>query len=312
MFERYTEEARYCIFWARAAALMEESDSITPIHLLAGIQKERPGVFRQLKLDKAKMNLPVLSEKALRKVHQQERPREIQLDETAKRALKVAAETAEKLGGEKVSPLHMLEAVLRSDATLRKRLEKAGVTGSHVKLALEKHRAADFKRAPSMRSGMGYDLHRLAEKRKLIIGGIEIPFEKGAVAHSDGDVLIHAICDALLGAAGLGDIGTHFPDSEVAGHLESRFSPAGAAGPRAAPLQDSPYRCRCDYRTSEARPSFRGHARRFGKSPAHQPVANQPQSENKRGRRRRWPRRSHCRAGDRHPRGLNIPSFHIR
>ena len=66
----------------------------------------------------------------------------------------------------------------------------------------------------SARCGIGYDLHRLAEGHKLIVGGIEIPFEKGPVGHSDGDVLAHALCDALLGAAGLGDIGTHFPDTD--------------------------------------------------------------------------------------------------
>lgn len=64
------------------------------------------------------------------------------------------------------------------------------------------------------RSGIGYDLHRLAEGRKLIVGGIEVPFDKGPVGHSDGDVLAHAICDALLGAAGAGDIGTLFPDTD--------------------------------------------------------------------------------------------------
>jgi 2-C-methyl-D-erythritol 2,4-cyclodiphosphate synthase len=64
------------------------------------------------------------------------------------------------------------------------------------------------------RTGVGYDLHRLAEGRKLIIGGIELPFEKGPVGHSDGDVLSHCICDALLGAGGLGDIGSHFPDTD--------------------------------------------------------------------------------------------------
>jgi len=64
------------------------------------------------------------------------------------------------------------------------------------------------------RSGIGYDLHRLAEGRKLIIGGIEVPFDKGSVGHSDGDVLSHALCDALLGAAALGDIGAHFPDTD--------------------------------------------------------------------------------------------------
>lgn len=66
----------------------------------------------------------------------------------------------------------------------------------------------------SVRCGIGYDLHRLAEGRKLIIGGIEVPFDKGPIGHSDGDVVAHALCDALLGAAGLGDIGTHFPDTD--------------------------------------------------------------------------------------------------
>jgi len=63
------------------------------------------------------------------------------------------------------------------------------------------------------RIGFGYDVHQLAEGRKFIVGGMEIPHHKGPVAHSDGDVLIHAVCDALLGAAGLGDIGKHFPDT---------------------------------------------------------------------------------------------------
>jgi 2-C-methyl-D-erythritol 2,4-cyclodiphosphate synthase len=64
------------------------------------------------------------------------------------------------------------------------------------------------------RSGIGYDLHRLEPGRKLIIGGIELPFDKGPAGHSDGDVLAHALCDALFGAAGLGDIGKHFPDTD--------------------------------------------------------------------------------------------------
>ena len=71
------------------------------------------------------------------------------------------------------------------------------------------------------RIGVGYDIHRLVEGRRLVLAGVEIPFEKGLLGHSDSDVLTHAICDALLGAAAAGDIGTHFPDSD------SRF--AGAA-----------------------------------------------------------------------------------
>jgi 2-C-methyl-D-erythritol 2,4-cyclodiphosphate synthase len=66
----------------------------------------------------------------------------------------------------------------------------------------------------SVRVGIGYDLHRLEAGRKLIVGGIELPFDKGPAGHSDGDVVAHAMVDALLGAAGLGDIGTHFPDTD--------------------------------------------------------------------------------------------------
>ena len=65
-----------------------------------------------------------------------------------------------------------------------------------------------------MRIGHGYDAHRFAEGRRLVLGGVEIPHPLGMLAHSDGDVAIHALCDALLGAAGLGDIGRHFPDSQ--------------------------------------------------------------------------------------------------
>ena len=65
-----------------------------------------------------------------------------------------------------------------------------------------------------MRIGIGYDVHKLTENRKLIIGGVEIPFEKGLLGHSDADVLLHAITDALFGAAALGDIGSHFPDTD--------------------------------------------------------------------------------------------------
>ena len=66
-----------------------------------------------------------------------------------------------------------------------------------------------------MRIGQGFDAHALVEGRKLVIGGVQIPYEKGLAGHSDADVLIHAVCDALLGAAGLGDIGAHFPDTDA-------------------------------------------------------------------------------------------------
>ncbi len=68
----------------------------------------------------------------------------------------------------------------------------------------------------NFRIGHGYDVHRFADNRKLILGGVEIPYEKGLLGHSDADVLVHAVMDALLGAAALGDIGTHFPDNDPA------------------------------------------------------------------------------------------------
>lgn len=75
-----------------------------------------------------------------------------------------------------------------------------------------------------MRIGHGYDVHRFAENRALIIGGVNIPYEKGLLGHSDADVLLHAVCDALLGAAALGDIGRHFPDSDASfKNIDSRI-----------------------------------------------------------------------------------------
>jgi 2-C-methyl-D-erythritol 2,4-cyclodiphosphate synthase len=73
-----------------------------------------------------------------------------------------------------------------------------------------------------MRIGHGYDIHRLISGRDLVLGGVRIPFDKGLLGHSDADVLLHAICDALLGAAGLNDIGSHFPDTD------SRFKDASS------------------------------------------------------------------------------------
>lgn len=75
---------------------------------------------------------------------------------------------------------------------------------------------AQKERKTGMRIGMGYDVHRLTQGRPLIMGGVEIPYEKGLLGHSDADVLLHAVMDALLGAAALGDIGKHFPDTDPA------------------------------------------------------------------------------------------------
>ena len=91
-----------------------------------------------------------------------------------------------------------------------------------------------------MRVGMGYDVHRLVEERRLILGGVEIPYEKGLLGHSDADVLLHAIMDAMLGAAALGDIGRHFPRHGPG--LQGGRQHGAAAGPCREKLRAAGYR----------------------------------------------------------------------
>jgi 2-C-methyl-D-erythritol 2,4-cyclodiphosphate synthase len=208
MFEKFSEEARRCIFMARLAAITEKAKAIGPAQLLAGIRKENPGLFRGVDWQKTPLKLAHLSPENLHQASQAKS--EIPLDGKVKRALAAAPELAKKSGSEHITSAHLLGAILSADSKLKKRLEKAGL----AKETTQTKSAASRGKATVSRSGIGYDLHRLAEKRKLMIGGIDVPFEKGTVGHSDGDVLCHAICDALLGAASMGDIGTHFPDTD--------------------------------------------------------------------------------------------------
>lgn len=210
MFEAFDEAARRAIFMARLAAITDQSKTIELVHLLAGIHKETPGLFRGVDWAKSKVRLARLSPDNLHKASQTQG--DLPLAAKTKRAFAAAPAIANKLLSAKVSSAHLLAAALSADARMKKQLQKAGLEQENLKKTGVHSRSAEPKRAS--RSGIGYDLHRLSEKRKLMIGGIEVPFEKGSVGHSDGDVLCHAICDALLGAAGMGDIGTHFPDSD--------------------------------------------------------------------------------------------------
>lgn len=210
MFEAFDDAARRAIFMARLAAITDQSKTIELVHLLAGVHKEAPGLFRGVDWAKFKIRLARLTPQNLHKASQAQG--DVPLGVKTKRAFAAAPAIAKKLHADKVSNLHLLAAILAADAQLKKHLQKAGLAQENLKKPNEPNKSGDASRAP--RSGIGYDLHRLSEKRKLMIGGIEIPFEKGSVGHSDGDVLCHAICDALLGAAGMGDIGTHFPDSD--------------------------------------------------------------------------------------------------
>jgi len=146
---------------------------------------------------------------------------EVPLSRESKKILNRAVDEADRLAHKHVGPEHLLLAMFAESEQIRAVLEKFGVTGAKVESYLKSDVSPEASSAvpsvrwrPFLRAGIGYDLHRLEAGRKLIIGGIEVPFDKGPVGHSDGDVLAHAICDALLGAAGLGDIGTHFPDTD--------------------------------------------------------------------------------------------------
>lgn len=209
MFEAFDDAARRAIFMARLAAITDQSKTIELVHLLAGIHKEAPVLFRGVDWAKSKIRLARLTPENLHKASQAQG--EIPLGAKTKRAFAAAPAIAKKLQSSRASNAHLLAAALSADARMKKQLQKAGLAQENLKKSAES-RGAESGRAS--RSGIGYDLHRLSEKRKLMIGGIEVPFEKGSVGHSDGDVLCHAVCDALLGAAGMGDIGTHFPDSD--------------------------------------------------------------------------------------------------
>lgn len=119
--------------------------------------------------------------------------------------------------------LHALEAVSGEKASLVtddcSLFELAGLpvtltAGDYANLKITTKE--DLQKEKTMRIGHGYDVHRLVEDRKLILGGVEVPYEKGLLGHSDADVLLHAVMDAVLGAAALGDIGQHFPDTDPA------------------------------------------------------------------------------------------------
>jgi len=104
-------------------------------------------------------------------------------------------------------------AALRPPKSKRPRHASRAINDSQFRI-----HDSEFIIPDSSRVGIGNDLHRLVPGRQLILGGVEIPFDRGPLGHSDGDALIHAICDALLGAAALGDIGRHFPDTSPAWH----------------------------------------------------------------------------------------------
>jgi 2-C-methyl-D-erythritol 2,4-cyclodiphosphate synthase len=241
LFENFSDKARASIHWAFLVSLREHEKQVGLTHLLAGIQCSNPAMFAGV--DLSQLDFVPLDTSDVRKI-QQEMPKlymQAQISRAAEKpdqamafsfpfgqacrlALEEAEGVAKSLGARTIGTPHLLMGLFQADSEIRGKLEMSGLGKSHITSFCHEYREADEGqsakemveqiRGRNFRSGLGYDLHRLAEGRKLIVGGIVLPFDKGSVGHSDGDVLAHALCDALLGAAGLGDIGTHFPDSD--------------------------------------------------------------------------------------------------
>jgi len=220
MLERFTEKARRVIFFGRYEAGKYGSSHIEAFHLLLGFAREEGHVLRKMGVGadrirqsyeaSSKVRAPIPSSV------------EIQLSSESKRIVRRAAKEADKLGHRNIGAEHLLLAILAECRKVRKEMEKIGLTEHEARQATRidsvepamKRQDQKKIREGIGRTGIGYDLHRLEADRKLMIGGVHVPFDKGPVGHSDGDVLAHAICDALLGAAGMGDIGKHFPDTD--------------------------------------------------------------------------------------------------
>ncbi len=227
MFERFTESARRIIFWSRAVAELALDNAIRPEHLLAGVYLEHPEVFGAFGLNSADLPLSTRVDlDRLKSVAELQPTKELPLSEDSRRVLRLASDQAQQVKVKSVGGVQILSALCHAVPRLRDALRQAGLTESLLALLAAKYAVAEtqeLRRAAhafaneiisGSRAGIAYDLHRLEAGRKLVLGGVEIPFAKGPVGHSDGDVLSHAICDALLGAAGLGDIGAHFPDTD--------------------------------------------------------------------------------------------------
>ena len=240
-FDRFSDKARAAFSLSFLGSIREGSEMIEPIHLLMGVQCSRPQLFEGVDLAQLGVSPIDMNDTEKIQAEMQKRFMKAQIasgkegtsDEMAlmssftpraRAAMEAAVESSETFGARTVGTPHLIYGLLKADPDLAAKLRRANLSEERVVSLCTDYKDGEegdtasqhfeMMRPRSFRSGIGYDLHRLAEGRKLIVGGIELPSDKGPVGHSDGDVLAHALCDALLGAAGLGDIGTHFPDTD--------------------------------------------------------------------------------------------------
>jgi 2-C-methyl-D-erythritol 2,4-cyclodiphosphate synthase len=223
MIERISKRSQRAFIYALEEARSLGSNGIELEQLLFGLSRENPALFQTLGLKKERIMQSRTRAKERKRASRHESSQAISMgfSEKFNHVLKRAGEEADQLGHKNIGTAHLLYALFQEDPKLRAKLKRLGVTAIRIRDAATEEPVQSIPseywnpmRRYAGRSGIGYDLHRLEAGRKLKIGGVEVPFDKGSVGHSDGDVLAHAICDALLGAAGLGDIGKHFPDTD--------------------------------------------------------------------------------------------------
>ncbi len=240
-FDRFSDKARAAFHLAFLASIREGSENVETIHLLLGVHCSRPQIFEGVDFTQLGVAPIDMTDADQIQGEMQKRMMKAQIaagregtssemclmssfTPSGKAAMEIAEEFSQALGAGTVGTPHLVYGILKADADLAAKLNRTSLTQEHVLILCRNYKdgeegetaaeAFERMRPRSFRSGIGYDLHRLEAGRKLIVGGIELQFDKGPAGHSDGDVLAHAVCDALLGAAGLGDIGTHFPDSD--------------------------------------------------------------------------------------------------
>ena len=221
MFERFTEKAQHTFFYAYQDARQHGDTDTKPIYLLLGLAQANPELLSRIGIGEAaiqsfRASLPPENPIVTTA------PTMFPFGDEMKTIIARAAKEADAVGQRPITSAHLLTGMYFENPTIRTEFEKLGATEEVIRKAVaeepfERMRGPEHNamaRRQLGRPGIGYDLHRLEAGRKLMIGGVHVPFDKGPVGHSDGDVLAHAICDALLGAAGMGDIGKHFPDTD--------------------------------------------------------------------------------------------------
>lgn len=207
--------------YALEAARQDGRKRPEAVHFLVGLARVNPDLFKKLGLNPEEVS-KIRAPGRRKKLPKSALAGMINFKEDIQLVFKRAGGEAKLSGHRHVGTGHLLLGLFLEDSKIHSMLEKRGITSEKIRTVVADEaqegmfppQFMNTMRSYTGRSGIGYDLHRLEPGRKLRIGGIEVAFEKGPVGHSDGDILAHAICDALLGAACLGDIGTHFPDTD--------------------------------------------------------------------------------------------------